>query len=124
VLSFWATWCGPCRTELPLLDRYAKMQKDAGLRIFAIDDNDAQASPAQLRRMAAQASLSVVFHFRGEDHGPRKGYPTSYVIDRAGLVREIKLGAMDLDEMNTIFPPLLKEPAPESATPQVASAAR
>ena len=36
VLSYWATWCAPCRTELPILDGYYRVRRDAGLRVFAI----------------------------------------------------------------------------------------
>jgi cytochrome c biogenesis protein CcmG/thiol:disulfide interchange protein DsbE len=38
--------------------------------------------------------------------------PTNYIIDRAGVVRYAKAGAFDLDELNTLLVPLLREPAP------------
>ena len=40
VLNYWATWCVPCRTELPLLDRYYRIQAKNGLRVFAVTTED------------------------------------------------------------------------------------
>src|SRR5476649_1084842 len=40
VLNFWATWCEPCRTELPLLNSYFRLRKEAGLRVLAVTTED------------------------------------------------------------------------------------
>jgi thiol-disulfide isomerase/thioredoxin len=115
VLNFWATWCGPCRNELPLLDGYARAQKAAGLAVFAIDYNDPDASVQQLRELARKASLKFVFRFDGDYRPIGDAVPTSFVIDRSGLVRYARSGAMDLDTLNGVLLPLLNETAPNVA---------
>ena len=117
VLNFWATWCGPCRNELPLLDGYARMVKAQGLRVLAVDYNDPTASTQQLRDIARKASLSFVFRFDG-DYRPIGGaVPTSFVIDRAGVLRYAgpakTASPSNMAKVNALITPLLAEPAPE-----------
>jgi thiol-disulfide isomerase/thioredoxin len=116
VLNFWATWCGPCRAELPLLDGYAKARKADGLRVIAVDYHDQDAPLWKLTQLAAKASLQVARRFDGDYRPEHDAIPTSYIIDRAGVLRQIKLGAMDASEVVSILDPLLKEPAPASPT--------
>ena len=52
------------------------------------------------------------------------GVPTNYVIDRAGVVRYAKAGAFDIDELEKVIVPLLKEEAPDDATPPTPAAAK
>jgi hypothetical protein len=50
--------------------------------------------------------------------------PTNYVIDRAGVVRYAKAGAFELDELEKVVVPLLKEPEPDDPAPQTPAAAK
>ena len=110
VLNFWATWCGPCKIELPLLDTYYRLRKGNGLRVFAVATEDslpvyklkplfaAMASPSARRIKGSFAAMGAL--------------PTNYIIDRAGVVRYAKPGAFDLDDLNGLLVPLLRDPAP------------
>jgi thiol-disulfide isomerase/thioredoxin len=49
ILNFWATWCVPCRAELPTLDAYYVQRKDVGLRVFAVTTEDSL-QPYQLKK--------------------------------------------------------------------------
>jgi peroxiredoxin len=110
VLNFWATWCVPCRTELPTLDRYFRIVQRHGLRVFAVTTEDSLPL-YQLQHVFAAMAIGAVRHMHGPYH-PLDGVPTNYVIDRAGRVRYAAAGAFNLDALNRILIPLLNEPAP------------
>jgi peroxiredoxin len=110
VLNFWATWCVPCRQELPMLDAYYRRRHDAGLRVFAIT-TEGSLPLYQLRRLFAAMAIPSVRSV----HGPfrmMEGLPTNFVIDRAGRVRYAASGAFDVQSLNAVVIPLLNEPAP------------
>jgi len=109
VLNFWATWCGPCREELPLLDAYFEQQKRFGLKVFAVQTEDA-VPLYKMRALFAKLHITPARAIKGP-YETLGGLPTNYVIDRAGRVRYAKAGAFDLDELNAVLVPLLKEPA-------------
>ena len=111
VLNFWATWCEPCRTELPLLNSYYRLRKEAGLRVLAVTTEDSLPL-SDLKPLAAHLAIPMAREFRG-DYGPPKAVPTNYIIDRDGILRYAKAGAFSLDDLNAILIPLLK--APDSA---------
>ena len=113
VLNFWATWCVPCRKELPLLDGYYRAQKPYGLRVFAVTTEDSVPT-SRLKGLFGVMAIQPVRSVKGP-YQVLTGVPTNYVIDRSGHVRYAKAGAFDLDALNTVLVPLLREPAPPPA---------
>jgi len=113
VLNFWATWCVPCRTELPTLDTYYQMRKDAGLRVFAVTTEDSL--PAfQLKKLFAVMHIPPVRKVKGPYDSIGNAVPTNIVIGRDGRIKYAKAGAFDLDSLNELLVPLLREPPPAS----------
>lgn len=87
ILTFWATWCGPCRDELPLLSHYAQEHAHDNLVVlgFSLDTPD---TLDQVKRIAS--TLSFPTGLLGDPHVPGYGriwrLPVSFVIDRHGLL--------------------------------------
>jgi cytochrome c biogenesis protein CcmG, thiol:disulfide interchange protein DsbE len=124
VLNFWATWCTPCRRELPLLDTFYRAHKSEGLSMMAIATEDS-VPERYLKPLAAVLSFPLAHRM----HGPYRimgAVPTNFIIDRAGVVRYAQAAAFDQDTLKAVLEPLLNEPAPEASPPPtaVASATR
>jgi len=113
VLNYWATWCVPCRTELPLLNGYYEAAAKRGwpLRIFAVATEDS-VPKYQLKHLFSVLSISPTDRIHGGPFADVDGLPTNYVIDKSGVLRYAKAGAFDLDGLNAVLVPLLNEPAP------------
>ncbi len=98
ILNVWATWCGPCKAEMPTLENLYKMFRSNGLKVVAVSI-DETASDDSVRTYARNMGLTFdILHdpqYRIESAYQVVGYPSSYVIDRNGVIRKVWLGAAD-----------------------------
>ena len=115
VINLWATWCKPCREELPLLSAYHRARKDNGLDVIALATEDSVPAD-KLKPLAALASFPFVRRMRGA-YEIMSGVPTNYVIDRNGIVRYARAGGFTLAGLNELLVPLLNEPGPQPPDP-------
>jgi len=96
LLNFWATWCPPCRAEMPFIQQMFedKNWAEKGLVIIAVDIGE---SPATVRGFAESFKLSfLVLLDRNGDAAEKynvRGIPATFFIDKEGIIREIKIGA-------------------------------
>jgi thiol-disulfide isomerase/thioredoxin len=101
VLNFWATWCGPCVTEMPLLDRFAKERSSSGWRVLALAIDRIE----PVRRFVAERSLALPIALAAGEGldlsralGNKLGaLPFSVVFDSAGSPVGRQLGAVSSD---------------------------
>lgn len=95
VVNLWASWCGPCRAEMPALDRVYQEKRAAGLEVLAVNATYQDREP-DARAFVEQLGLSFpVLLDRGGTVGPRyllRALPTTFFIDRRGVIRSIVVG--------------------------------
>lgn len=85
ILTFWATWCAPCREELPLLSGYATEHREAGLEVLGFTLDTPEKLP-EVKKIAESLSFPVGFLERSSAPGYGRIWrlPVSFTIDRAG----------------------------------------
>ena len=113
LLNFWATWCGPCRVEMPSMERVYQDLKDEGLAILAIS-SDPQGSIVTRPFVASQGLTFPVLHdsdYRVSGSYGVRTLPMSFLIDRNGTLTQRVFGARDWNspEARELLRGLLRE---------------
>src|SRR5687767_2539458 len=96
LINFWATWCLPCRVEMPLLQRMSERHRDAGLVVvgLSVDRGSVQSVRNFLRERGVTYPVAVVGADVQRAFGGVRGYPTSILIDRSGVIRHVVIGPL------------------------------
>lgn len=102
LINFWATWCEPCRIEMPHLDRMQQTYRDRGLRIYAIS-MDGPESVARVRSHVSRYDFSLTVLLDSEStvsqlYNPRRAAPLNVLIDREGTIAWTREGYNPGDE--------------------------
>ena len=97
LLNIWATWCAPCRDEIPYLQSLYERHRDSGLEIVGVSV-DARGQESAIREFASEFRMTYPI-WRDPDERVQSlymalGVPSSYLIDRAGILRWQRLGTI------------------------------
>jgi thiol-disulfide isomerase/thioredoxin len=94
LLDVWASWCGPCKQELPMLDDMAKRLRADGVEVLAVSIDQERANLVKFLKARPRWSLTIAHDPRGAiaDRLAPEKMPTSYIIDREGIVRFVNSG--------------------------------
>lgn len=94
LINFWASWCNPCRAEMPFLQRIHEEWADKGLVMLAVDIGE---SPSRVNKFVESFGLSFLVLLDAKQEVAReyniRSIPTTFFIDKNGKIKDMKIGA-------------------------------
>ena len=113
LVNFWATWCPPCRKEMPSLESVYQQYKDRGLRVVAVNQWE---SPdhvfSYMGELEVFPTFPILFDRKSEisEHYGVRGLPTSFIVDREGRIIYKAIGGREFDhpDMTKLIESLLE----------------
>ena len=100
VMNLWASWCPPCRAEMPDLERLAEAEAGRGIAVVGVNEGE---SPQRARAFADSLGIHFPVWVDGAQQYGRTynalGLPTTVILDRQGVVIRAFDGPLTLDEM-------------------------
>jgi cytochrome c biogenesis protein CcmG/thiol:disulfide interchange protein DsbE len=110
LVNFWATWCAPCRREMPTLDAFYRRYQSQGLELIGISV-DFTRDGAKIRKAAKEIAYPIALssEVSASGFGPSQGVPVTYLIDADGIVRD-RFIAVPSKLLHDVVIPLLPQP--------------
>ena len=104
IVSFWGTWCPPCKAEFPELVRVFRANSDSGLQVLAVNGRDQETGTTAVQKFVDHlgATFLVVLDHRDAMRQSLKlvGLPTTVFVDSAGVVRLVNVGPISPTEID------------------------
>jgi thiol-disulfide isomerase/thioredoxin len=110
LVNNWATWCPPCKAEIPTLQEYYEVHKEEGLVIIGIEAGESQAEVLDFVKGAG-----ITYPIWIDPHNSAlmafgaAGLPNSFVIDREGTVRLAWIGEINRETLEKYVTPIILE---------------
>ena len=128
LLNFWATWCGPCKIEIPWFIDFEQRFKDSGFAVLGVsmDDDGWDAVKPYLENRKVNYRVVIGDETVGNLYGGVESLPTTFMIDREGRVASIHIGLISRKDYESEIVHLLdaKSSAAQAASSAVVASAR
>lgn len=104
-LNYWATWCPPCRAEIPDFIEVYNEYKDKGLEILGVSVDQISADKVSdfVRKNKMNYPVAIATEELFQDYQPPRAIPTTLVIDGDGRIQYKKVGLMSKQEVINLF---------------------
>lgn len=110
LINFWATWCGPCRTEMPYFQQLANTYKDQGFTVLAINNREtADVMQPFIDQLKLTFPIGLDQNGRINTLYMTQQYPTTYVIGRDGTILARQFGPFPEGVVETALKEWLKK---------------
>jgi len=110
LVNMWATWCPPCKAEMPTLEAFYKKYKDDGFIIVGINDGEAPHVVASfVQDFGLTFPIWLDQQYLSEKAFKTINLPSSFVIDRNGTIRLMWIGAISKKALENYVSPIVKE---------------
>jgi len=98
-LNFWATWCPPCKEEMPSMERLYRRHKDRGFTILALSIDSGGAAPVGgfAKKLGLTFPIGLDSKTTVANHYAVRGLPATFLIDRKGVIAAMAIGPRDWD---------------------------
>ena len=110
LLNFWATWCEPCKAEMPVFERALQRYRDRGLVVLGVDFQERDEEVTAFLRTVGVTFPSMIDSTGEVSRQWRAtGLPTTFLIDRQGIIRDVRVGAFTEEMLEGRLTKLLDE---------------
>ncbi|HEV3198313.1 MAG TPA: redoxin domain-containing protein [Bryobacteraceae bacterium] len=113
LLDFWATWCGPCKIEIPWFMEMQRKNKDKGFEVLgvAMDDEGWEVVKPFLADLGVNYRVVIGNDHTADTYGGVDALPTTFLIDRSGKIAAVHVGLASKKDFEDGIQELLQAPA-------------